>query len=82
VGGMYGSLSKLKIQPLTKSLGPFYKVKWSITTRKLVLYSIVSHFGAKWAPPNGPKVGKMYGSMSKLKNKLITKSLGPFFREK
>jgi hypothetical protein len=41
---------------------------------------------AIWAPPNGPKkvpegqqVGETYGPMSELKNKPLTKLLGPFF---
>jgi hypothetical protein len=42
--------------------------------------------GPFWAPPNGPKkvpegpqVSGMYGPMSELKNKPLTKLLGPFF---
>jgi hypothetical protein len=43
------------------------------------------HYGAIWAPSNGPKlvpkglqVSGMYGPMSELKNKLLTKFLGLF----
>jgi hypothetical protein len=42
--------------------------------------------GVIWAPPNGPKkvskgqqVEEMYGPMSMLENKPLTKLLGPFF---
>jgi hypothetical protein len=45
--------------------------------------------GAIWAPPNqpknvqnGPKMGRMYGPMFKLKNKPLTESLGPIFKKK
>jgi hypothetical protein len=48
-----------------------------------------SFFGAIWAPPNQPKkvpkglqVGGMYGRMSKLKNKPLTKALGTFLYKK
>jgi hypothetical protein len=44
------------------------------------------HFEAIWAPQNGPKkihkglqVSGMYDAMSKLKKKLLTKSIGPLF---
>jgi hypothetical protein len=49
-----------------------------------MLFSCYSE--AIWAPPNGPKkvlkglqVEYVYNLMYKLKNKRITKSLGPFF---
>jgi hypothetical protein len=41
------------------------------------------------APPNGikkahkdPQVGEIYGPKYKLRNKPLTRSLGPFFQEK
>jgi hypothetical protein len=47
---------------------------------------IYAYFGAIWAPPNGPKKGlkgwqegRMYGPMSNLKDKPLTKLLGLFF---
>ena len=59
------------------------------TTTKQVLMLFFFHFGAIWAPPNGPKkvlkdlqVEGTYGPMSKLKNKPLTKLFGPFFKEK
>jgi hypothetical protein len=87
VGSLYGPMSKLKNKPLAKPLGPFFQEKWSKTTRKL-FFKLFSFF-AIWAPPNRPKkdhkglqVGRMNGPMSKLKNKPLTKSLGPLFKEK
>jgi hypothetical protein len=54
---------------LKKSENSFFMLDWGI-----------------WAPPNGPKkvhkgpqVDRMYVPMSKLENKPLTKSLGPFF---
>jgi hypothetical protein len=51
--------------------------------------TVFSHFGAIWAPPDGPKkvlkgpqVGGRFGPMSKLRNMPVTKLLGPFFWEK
>jgi hypothetical protein len=80
---MYAKMSKHKNKLLTKSLGLFFQEKWSKTTRKQVFYAVFGHFGAA---PNGTKkihkglqVSKMYGLMSELKNKPITKSLGLFF---
>jgi hypothetical protein len=74
-------MSKLEDKPLTKSLGPFLQEKWSKTARNY--FSM--QFGGIWAPPNGRKkvhkglqVGQIYVSMSKLKNKPLTESLGPF----
>ena len=50
-----------------------------------MLFFSFSHFGAIWAPQNGPKkvlegqlVGRTYGPMTELKNKPHTKLLGPF----
>jgi hypothetical protein len=47
------------------------------------------NFEAIWAPqnapkkvPQGPQVGRTYGPISKLKNKPLTKLLGPYFYEK
>jgi hypothetical protein len=74
---MYGKMSKLKNKLLAKLLGPFSQEKWSKTTRKQVCYAVFCHFGV---PPNGPKkigkgpqVGRMYGLMSELENKPLTK---------
>jgi hypothetical protein len=85
VAGMYGPMSKLKNKLLTKSLGPFFGEKGSKTTRKLFSYAAFVFFGAIWALPNQPKkvpkglkVGDMYGPMSKLENKPLTKVLGAF----
>jgi hypothetical protein len=48
--------------------------------QKTDFHDAFSHFGSIWAPPNGPKwvpedsqVGGMYGSMSELRNKPLTK---------
>jgi hypothetical protein len=85
---MYSPMFKLKNNPLTKSLGPFFQEKWSKTTRKQGFFMLFFfyHFEAIRVPQNGPKkvnkgppVGMMYGPMSKLKNKSLTKLLGPFF---
>ena len=74
---MYGKMSKHKNKPLSKLLGPFFQEKWSKTTRKQIFYAVFRDF---WAPPNGPKkidkgpqVSRMYGLMSELKNKPLTK---------
>jgi hypothetical protein len=81
----YGPMCKLKNKPLTKLLGPFFKEKWSETTRKQV-FILCLRFGAILVPLNGFKkvlkgllVGGTYGSMSKLKNQPRTKLLGPLF---
>jgi hypothetical protein len=86
VGRMYGPTFKLESKPLTKSLGPFFKEKCSKTTKKHVFYSIFGYTGSIWAPPHGPKkvdegiqVSRMYNPMSKLRNKPLTKTLGPSF---
>jgi hypothetical protein len=59
------------------------------SNQKTVFYAVFAFLGAIWAPPNRPKkvpkglqVGEMYGPMSKLENKLLTKSSGPFFWDK
>jgi len=51
-------------------------------SQKIFLYAVLGHLGT----PNGPKkvvkdqqVGWMYGLMSELKNRPLTKSVGPFF---
>jgi hypothetical protein len=58
-------------------------------TKKLenwFFYVVFDYFKVIWAPPNGPKkeleglqVERKYVSMSKHKNKPLTKSSGPFF---
>jgi hypothetical protein len=70
-GGTYGPMSKFKNKPLTKLLGPFFKEKWSKTTRNRFLGCFLFHFEAIWASSNGPKkvfqgpqVDKTYGRMS------------------
>jgi hypothetical protein len=83
---------KLKNKPLTKSLGP-YSLKLGPFSLKQpqnrFFIPLFYHFGAIWEAPNGPKkvlkgpqVGGMYDPMSKLKNKPLTKSIGPFLQEK
>jgi hypothetical protein len=51
-----------------------------------VCYAVFGHLGAIWTSPSEPQkiqkrpqVDGMYGPMSKLLNKPLTKSLGPFF---
>jgi hypothetical protein len=54
--------------------GPMSKFKNKVENKqKTGFYAVFDHFGAIWAPPNGPKkvakgpkVGKMYGTMFKL----------------
>jgi hypothetical protein len=48
---------------------------------KIVFDAIFGHFGAIWAPSNGPTKGmqRMFGAICKFENKPLTKSLGPFF---
>jgi hypothetical protein len=84
VGRTYGPMRKLKDKHLTKLLGPFFKEKWFETTRKK--FFMLFCFGAIWATlegakkvPKGLLVGWTYGPISKLKNKLLTKLLGPLF---
>jgi hypothetical protein len=87
LGGTYGPMCKLKNKPLTKLLGLFFKEKWSETTRKQVfMLGFFLHCGAILVPLNGSKkvpkgllVGRTYGPMPKLKNKPLTKLLGPLF---
>jgi hypothetical protein len=87
VGETFGLMFNLKNKPLIKLLGLFFLEKWSETTRNQVfILFFVYHFGAIWAPPNGPKqvpegpqVGGTYGRITKLKNKPLTKLLGPFY---
>jgi len=52
-------------------------------------FFVLMLFLAIWALSNGPKkvlrglqVGGMYGPISELENRPLTKSLGPFFQEK
>jgi hypothetical protein len=49
MGGTYDPMFKLKNMPLTKSFGPFFKEKWSETTRKqvfmLFFFFILGPFG-------------------------------------
>jgi hypothetical protein len=78
-------MSLLKNKPLTKLLDPFIYGKWSKQPENRYLCCFFLHFGAIWAPLNGPKkvpknpqVGGGYGPMSKLKNKPLAKLLGPF----
>jgi hypothetical protein len=42
---------------------------------KTVFNAVFGHFGANWAPSNGPKKGiqRMFGAMCKFKNKPLTK---------
>jgi hypothetical protein len=55
IGGMYGSMSKLDDKPLTKSLGPFFKKKWSETTRKLFFYATLCFSGPFGHPKSTQK---------------------------
>jgi hypothetical protein len=53
--------------------------------KKIVFYAFFGHLGPLNGPKKihkGPQVGGMYGPMSKLKNKPLTKALGPFFQDK
>jgi hypothetical protein len=57
--------------------------------QKTVFYAAFVFWGAIWAPQNQPKkvpkgfqLGEMYGLMSKLKNKPLTKAAGAFLYEK
>jgi hypothetical protein len=85
VGGRCGPMSKLENKPLTKLLASFFQEKLSKTTRKQLFMLGFFNFGVIQASPNwnkklpkGPQVGGTYSSMSKLKDKLLTKSLGPY----
>jgi hypothetical protein len=42
---------------------------------KTVFNAVFGHFGANWAPSNGPKKGiqKMFGAMCKFENKPLSK---------
>jgi hypothetical protein len=73
---------KLRNKPLTKSLGPNFKVKWFNVNRKYFFMLSL----AIWAPLFGEKktdkglqVRGVYGPMSGLKNKPHTKSFHAFF---
>jgi hypothetical protein len=56
VGGMYDPTSKLQNKPLTKSSGTFFQEKRPENN----VSAVVGHYGAIWAPANGPK--KVYKS--------------------
>jgi hypothetical protein len=59
VSGRYDPMYELKNEPLTKSLGPLLKKKWSKTTRKKVLFlAILGPFGQM--DPNGPKKAQCF----------------------
>jgi hypothetical protein len=82
VGGIYGPVSKLKHNP-NKILRPILLGEVVQKNQKIVFFIL---FLAICGPQNGPKMlhkgsqmGKMYGPMFKLKNKPLTKSLGPLF---
>jgi hypothetical protein len=48
--------------------------------QKTVFYAVFVHFGAIWAPKKickGPQLGGMFGPLSELEIKPLTKSLGP-----
>jgi hypothetical protein len=79
---MYRLLSKLKIKPLTKSVGHLFR-RYGPKQPENDYFML---FFATRAPPNGnkkvlkgPQLGGMYGLMSNLKNNPLTKSLGPLF---
>jgi hypothetical protein len=81
VGGMYGPIFKLKNKPVTKSVGPLFKKKWSKTTRKQVFTLFFVILGNPNGPKKackGPQLDRMYGPMSKFKDKPLTRSLGLF----
>jgi hypothetical protein len=57
--------------------------------KPVYFFAVFFHFGANWAAqnepkkvPKGQKVSRMYCPMPKLKHKPLTKSLGPFLKEK
>jgi hypothetical protein len=79
---MYVPMFKLENRPLTISLSPSFKRKWSGATSKKFFYAVFGHLGnPKWTKKvlKGPQVGEMYVPMSRLENKLLTESIGPFF---
>jgi hypothetical protein len=83
---MYGSMSKHKNNPLTKSLRPLLYDKWTKTTKKTFFMLFLVILEPFWHPQMDPKrvykglqMIKMCGSLSKFKNKPQTKSLRPFF---
>jgi hypothetical protein len=82
---MYDPMSKIKNKPLTKSLDPLFWEEWSKQLEDCFLCCFFLSIVAIWATPNQPKkipkglqVGKMYGAMSKLKKKPLTRALGAF----
>jgi hypothetical protein len=81
-------MSELKDKPLTESLGPFLKEKRSKKPETRFSISFLAILGSFGHPQIDPKiysksqVGEIYGAMSKLKNKLLTKWLGPLLKAK
>jgi hypothetical protein len=83
VGRMYGPMLKLKNKP------PKQIIVLEDMVQNNRVFMLFFHFVTICSPLNGPKmvpnglqVGKMYRPMSKLKNKPLTKSYGPFCKEK
>jgi hypothetical protein len=81
LGGRYGPTSKLNNKPLTKLLGTFFRRNCLKQPENSFYADFFFIFGPFWAKKvlEGPQVGGTYGSMSELKDKPLTKLLGPFF---
>jgi hypothetical protein len=80
VGEKYIPISMLENKPLTK-IRPIL-AKEMVQTQKIVFYAVLGHLGTPNGPKKvlkGPQMDRMYVLMSKLENKPLTKSLGPFF---
>ena len=52
VGEIYGPKYKLRNEPLTKSLGPFFSGEMTQNNQMIAFFML--SWGI-WAPPNGPK---------------------------
>jgi hypothetical protein len=85
---MYGPLSQLKNKPLTKLLGMFSSEKLSQKKQKTCFCCFFPFWGylgtPKWTEKGTqrPHMVRMYGPMSTLENKPLTKLVGPFIWEK
>jgi hypothetical protein len=81
VGQMYLPVSEFKNGHLTKSVGLYIWEKWSKTAQKWVFILVWGIWACPIGPKKvleGPQVGGMYVPMSKLENRPLAKSLGPF----
>ena len=80
-GGMYILVPKTWIWAPNQINRPILIGEMVQNSHKMGVYAVLGHLGTpNWSQKvhNGPQVGGMYVPMSKLKNKPLNKSIGPF----